>query len=64
MASDPKVTPKAIDPVAFEQHVDEVVHGDPTREPTVSLLGGYFSFDSINASMLIDLLPGCSTLSN
>jgi len=57
MASDPEVTPKAIDPVAFEQHVDEVVHGDSTREPTVSLLGGYFSFDSINASMLIDLLP-------
>lgn len=57
LASDADVTPKAMDPVAFEQHVDEVVHGDATTEPSVSLLGGYFAFDPINASMLVDLLP-------
>jgi AraC-like DNA-binding protein len=57
LASDPEVTPRSIDPVSFEQHVDEVVHGDATTEPSVSLLGGYFAFDPINASILVDLLP-------
>ena len=44
-------------PTPFEQHVDEVMHGDPRLEPSVSLLGGYFAFDPINASLLVDLLP-------
>jgi AraC-like DNA-binding protein len=57
IASGPDVTPRSIDPVAFDEHVDEVVHGDATTEPSVSLLGGYFAFDPINASMLVDLLP-------
>jgi AraC-like DNA-binding protein len=57
LASDPEVTPRSMDPVPSEHHVDEVVHGDATTEPSVSLLGGYFAFDPINASMLVDLLP-------
>jgi AraC-like DNA-binding protein len=57
LASDPETSPRSIDPVAFEEHVDEVVHGDATTEPSVSLLGGYFAFDPINAQMLVDLLP-------
>lgn len=56
MASEPDVTPKEMDPTTSE-HVDEVVHGDAMTEPSVSLLGGYFAFDPINASMLVDLLP-------
>jgi AraC-like DNA-binding protein len=57
LASDPEVTPRSIDPVASEHQVDEVVHGDQAAEPSVSLLGGYFAFDPINASMLVNLLP-------
>jgi AraC-like DNA-binding protein len=57
LASDPEVTPRPMHPTPFEQHVDEVVHGDASTEPTVRLLGGYFAFDPINASLLVDLLP-------
>lgn len=56
LASDLKVKPKAIETIPTE-HVDEVVHGDLNEAPSVSLLGGYFAFDPINASMLVDLLP-------
>lgn len=54
MASDLEVTPRPMQP---EQHVDEVVHGDATTEPSVSLLGGWFAFDPVNAPLLVDLLP-------
>jgi AraC-like DNA-binding protein len=55
LASDLTVAPKAMTlPVA---HVDEVFHGDATQKPSVSLLGGYFVFDPINAPMLVSLLP-------
>jgi AraC-like DNA-binding protein len=57
MASDPEVEPKLLEPVPSENQLDEVVHGDSTTEPSVSLLGGYFAFDPINASILVDLLP-------
>lgn len=61
LASDLEVVPRPMHPVPFEQHVDEVVHGDATGElsgePSVSLLGGYFAFDQLNASILVDLLP-------
>jgi AraC-like DNA-binding protein len=57
IASDPEVTPKPVDPVAFDTHVDEVVHGDSTAEPSLNLLGGYFAFDPINGALLVDLLP-------
>jgi AraC-like DNA-binding protein len=57
LASDPEVTPRPMILASFEQHVDEVVHGDTLMEPEVSLLGGYFAFDPLNASLLVDLLP-------
>lgn len=57
MASDPEVTPGAMRLVSPEHHVDEVFHGDTTTEPSVSLLGGYFAFDPINAAILVGLLP-------
>jgi AraC-like DNA-binding protein len=57
LASDPEVTPKSMQPVPSGDHVDEVVHGDATTEPSVSLLGGWFAFDPINAPLLVDLLP-------
>jgi AraC-like DNA-binding protein len=57
LASDLEVTPRLMELVPPEQHLDEVIHGDTMTEPSVSLLGGYFAFDPINASMLVDLLP-------
>jgi len=57
LASDPKVRPKHLEPVPSGQQVEEVFHGDLTREPSVSLLGGYFRFDPVNASVLSGLLP-------
>lgn len=57
LASDLEVRPRPINPVLPEHHVDEVIHGDVATEPSVSLLGGWFAFDPINASMLVDRLP-------
>ena len=57
LASDLEVTPRPMHPVPFDEHLDEVVHGDAATEPSVSLLGGYFAFDPLNASLLVDLLP-------
>ena len=57
LASDADVEPKTMEPVSPEGHVDERNHGDAASEPTVSLLGGYFSFDPLNAPMLVSLLP-------
>jgi AraC-like DNA-binding protein len=56
LASDPEVKPKSMTPNTSEQ-VEEIFHGDATTEPSVNLLGGYFAFDPINASLLLDLLP-------
>jgi AraC-like DNA-binding protein len=57
LASDPEVKPSLIKPAPSEQQVDEVFHGDATTQPSVTMLGGYFAFDPINASLLLDLLP-------
>lgn len=57
LASDPKVKPKAREPVPSGKPVDEVWHGDATAEPSASLLGGYFTFDPVNAPLLLRLLP-------
>jgi AraC-like DNA-binding protein len=56
MGSDAKARPKSMKPVPGEQ-ADELFHGDSTSEPSVSQLGGYFIFDPVNASMLLDRLP-------
>lgn len=57
MASDPKVKPGAMKPVPSGQQVEEIFHGDATKEPSVSLLGGYFAFDPVNAALLLEFLP-------
>jgi AraC-like DNA-binding protein len=57
LASDQEATPRSMDPVPSEHHVDEAVHSDVAMEPPVSVLGGYFACDPINSSMLVDLLP-------
>lgn len=57
LASDPAVKPKPMEPVPSGRQVDEVFHGDTSVEPSASLLGGYFMFDSVNAPMLLSLLP-------
>jgi AraC-like DNA-binding protein len=57
LASDSKVKPKSMKPVPSGNQVEEVFHGDATTKLSASLLGGYFTFDPINSSMLVDLLP-------
>ena len=57
LASDPRVKPKAMKPIPSGEAVEELFHGDASLEPSESLLGGHFAFDSINASLLLDLLP-------
>lgn len=56
MASDPKVKPRAQVPDRSAQ-VEELFHGDDTLKPAVTMLGGYFSIDPINAPMLLGMLP-------
>lgn len=58
LASDAKVKPKLIPAIASGNQLDELFHGDTTRQPETSLLGGYFMFDPLNAPMLLGLLPG------
>ena len=57
LASDPKVKPREMKPDPSPGQIEEITHGDATTKSSVSLLGGYFVFDPINASMLLDLLP-------
>jgi len=57
LTSDLKLEPKAMVIPRPEDHEDEVIHGDPTLEPSVTLLGGGFAFDPINSSVLMNLLP-------
>ncbi|HEY0685220.1 MAG TPA: AraC family transcriptional regulator [Steroidobacter sp.] len=57
LAGDLEVEPKQMVIPRPEDHANEVVHGDPTMEPSVTLIGGGFAFDPINASVLVDLLP-------
>jgi AraC-like DNA-binding protein len=57
LASDAKVKPKSLKPVPSGKQFEEIFHGDAATKPSASLLGGYFTFDPINSSMLLDLLP-------
>jgi len=57
MASDAKIKPSAVHPAPNDQLVEEVFHGDKDSEPSVSMLGGYFTFDPVNAALLLDFLP-------
>jgi len=58
LASDPKIKPKPIPPVPSGNALDEIFHGDATHGPDATLLGGYFTFDPVNAPLLLGLLPG------
>jgi AraC-like DNA-binding protein len=51
------VTPALIDPKRTATPTDEVRHGTRGGRPDVRLLGGYFVFDSPDASLLVSLLP-------
>jgi len=51
------VTPQRIDPKLTAAPTGEVRHGTRGGRPDVRLLGGYFVFESPNASLLVALLP-------
>jgi AraC-like DNA-binding protein len=50
-------TPVHLDPNATRMRRGEVRHGTPGGRPDVRLLGGWFAFDSPDASLLASLLP-------
>lgn len=52
------VRPERIDPKAMLSPAGEVRHGTRGGRPDVRLLGGYFVFNSPDASLLVSLLPG------
>jgi AraC-like DNA-binding protein len=49
--------PRRIDPKLTPAPAEEVRHGRREGPPDVRLLGGYFLFDSPDASLLVSLLP-------
>ena len=51
------VRPERIDPKVMLSPTGEVRHGTRGGKPDVRLLGGYFVFDSPDASLLVSLLP-------
>jgi AraC-like DNA-binding protein len=51
------VTPVPIDPRVAARATGEVRHGNRDGPPDVRLLGGYFVFESPDASLLVSLLP-------
>ena len=57
MRSDPEARPLLMKPTPSDQQIEEIFHGDASEGPSVTMLGGYFAFDPINASMLLNFLP-------
>src|SRR5262249_41115251 len=51
------VKPTLLDPQVTATATGEVRHGRRGGRPDVRLLGGYFAFDSPDASLLVRLLP-------
>jgi AraC-like DNA-binding protein len=51
------VRPQQIDPKVAASATGEVRHGSRGGRPDVRLLGGYFTFDSPDAALLVSLLP-------
>lgn len=49
--------PVFVDPRLAPAPTDEIRHGRPDGPPDVRMLGGYFAFDSPDASLLASLLP-------
>ncbi len=58
MSSFERVKPEPVDPKVMAKQTGEVRHGTRGGRPDVRLLGGYFTFDSPDASLLVSLLPG------
>ncbi len=57
MSSFERVKPDLVDPKVMAKQTGEVRHGTRGGRPDVRLLGGYFVFDSPDASLLVSLLP-------
>ncbi|MEP7243316.1 MAG: AraC family transcriptional regulator [Gammaproteobacteria bacterium] len=58
LSSEPDVEPVLRSPAdAAADPVGEIRHGDQDGDAAVWMIGGYFQFDSTNASLLVDLLP-------
>lgn len=57
MAADSTVKPRHVVPSAVPGRTEEIYHGRSRTKSTAIILGGYFSFDSINAALLLDFLP-------
>jgi AraC-like DNA-binding protein len=57
MSSFELVKPELVDPKVMAKQTGEVRHGTRGGRPDVRLLGGYFVFDSPDASLLVSLLP-------
>lgn len=51
------VRPVSLDPKTTAALTGEVRHGRRGGRPDVRLLGGYFAFDSLDAALLVSLLP-------
>lgn len=57
MSSFDRVKQEPVDPRVMAKQEGEVRHGTRGGRPDVRLLGGYFVFDSPDASLLVSLLP-------
>lgn len=57
MSSFERVKPESVDPKVMAKQAGEVRHGTRGGRPDVRLLGGYFVFDSADASLFVSLLP-------
>jgi len=50
-------TPERLDPRAMAARTGEIRHGTRGGQPDARMLGGYFNFESPDASLLVSLLP-------
>ena len=57
MSSFEAATPERLDPKVTAARLGEVRHGRRGGRPDVRLLGGWFTFDSPDAALLVSLLP-------
>lgn len=57
LSSDLETEPVLISPDTYSEYVTERRHGDAPGPPSVLLQSGYFTFDPVNAPMLLNQLP-------
>lgn len=57
LSSDLETKPAAVSPDKYTEYVAEKRHGDQTGDPDVVLQSGYFTFDPVNAPVLLEQLP-------